>query len=205
MNSSRFKSLLRLLEPFIGILVVLGLFAMSPVRDTLFSGGSWNLILLQTVVVALGAMGMTMIIISGGIDLSAGSTVALTCVVGATLILQGMALPWVMICCVLVGGAVGFVNGMLIAGLRMVPFIVTLGMMGIDASDATPMLFAIVRCPTVGNPPQVWRSVPIGSSKITHKAARLEFADQDCQTSNSVPLGNPVDFKIQVVHVIEHA
>ncbi len=131
MNSSRLKSFLRLLEPFIGLLVVLGLFAMSPVRDTLFSGGSWNLILLQTVVVALGAMGMTMIIISGGIDLSAGSTVALTSVVGATLILQGMALPWVMICCVLVGGAVGFVNGMLIAGLRMVPFIVTLGMMGI--------------------------------------------------------------------------
>jgi len=130
-SNLRWKPILRLLEPFIGLLVVLLLFSLTEIRETLFSGGSWNLILLQTSVVALGAMGMTMIIVSGGIDLSAGSVVALACVVGAKCIQAGYPLPLVMLCCILVGGAVGLVNGALIAGLRMVPFIVTLGMMGI--------------------------------------------------------------------------
>ncbi len=133
-SKPRWKPILGLLEPFIGLLVVLLLFALSPIRDTLFfegRGGSWNLILLQTSVVALGAMGMTLIIVSGGIDLSAGSVVALSSVVGAKAILAGFSLPMVMLFCILTGGAVGLVNGALIAGLRMVPFIVTLGMMGI--------------------------------------------------------------------------
>ena len=43
----------------VALFVVLGLFAMSDVRDVLFTGSTWNLLLVQTVVVALGAMGMT--------------------------------------------------------------------------------------------------------------------------------------------------
>lgn len=127
----RWKSLRQVVEPFIGLIVVLGLFAMSDVRDVLFTGSTWNLLLVQTVVVALGAMGMTMVIISGGIDLSAGSVVALSSVVGAKAILMGAPFPLVILACIVVGGLAGLINGALIAGLRIVPFIVTLGMMGI--------------------------------------------------------------------------
>lgn len=131
------RSFRQLAEPFIGLFVVLALFAaMSDVRETLFTGSTWNMLLVQTVIVALGAMGMTMVIISGGIDLSAGSVVALSSVVGAKCILLGYSYPVAIICCIFVGGLVGMVNGTLIAGLRIVPFIVTLGMMGIARGAA---------------------------------------------------------------------
>ena len=55
MKQLPWKSVLRLLEPFIGLVAVLVIFALSPVRDVMFTGGSWNLILLQSVIVALGA------------------------------------------------------------------------------------------------------------------------------------------------------
>ncbi len=127
----QWKAVRQVIEPFIGLFVVLGFFAVSDVSHILFTGSTWNLLLVQTVVVALGAMGMTMVIISGGIDLSAGSVVALSSVVGAKCILLGVPFPLVILCCVLVGGLTGAINGALIAGLRIVPFIVTLGMMGI--------------------------------------------------------------------------
>ena len=77
---------------------MLGLFSLSPeVRPYLYTGGNFKIILTQTVIVAIGALGMTMIIVSGGIDLSVGSAVALTSVVGATLLAQRTvrpARPW---------------------------------------------------------------------------------------------------------------
>ena len=87
-------------------------------------------VLSQTVIVAIGALGMTMIIISGGIDLSVGSSVALTSVLGATLLVRGWSPMVVVLLTILAGGLVGLFNGAIISTLRMMPFIVTLGMMG---------------------------------------------------------------------------
>jgi ribose transport system permease protein len=94
------------------------------------SGANFKIILTQTVIVAICALGMTMIIVSGGIDLSIGSSVALTSVVGASLILKGYSPVLVVVFTILTGGLIGLTNGGAIAGLRMMPFIVTLGMMG---------------------------------------------------------------------------
>jgi ribose transport system permease protein len=101
------------------------------VRPFLFTGGNFKIILIQTVIVALGALGMTMIIVSGGIDLSAGSAIALTSVLGAVLIRHSANLPVVLLATICAGGMVGLINGALIAGFRMTPFIVTLGMLGV--------------------------------------------------------------------------
>lgn len=102
-----------------------------------FLGGSnAKIVLTQTVIVALGALGMTLIIISGGIDLSAGSVVALCSVVGARLLAGEWALIGVVLIAVAVGGLVGLINGTIISGLRMMPFIVTLGMMTIARGTA---------------------------------------------------------------------
>ena len=112
--------------------MVIGYFsAMPDVRPYFLTGANFKIIFIQTVIVAIGALGMTMIIISGGIDLSVGSVVALTSVVGATLLEQNFSPVMAAVLTILAGGMVGALNGTVIAGLRMMPFIVTLGMMGI--------------------------------------------------------------------------
>jgi len=81
----------------------------------------------QDTIVAIATLGMTCIIISGGIDLSVGSVVAFVTVVIA-LALQAHQSPWVaLLCGIGAGGAWGLVNGVLITRLKVVPFIVTLG------------------------------------------------------------------------------
>lgn len=84
---------------------------------------------LHTVVVAICAVGMTLIMVQGGIDLSIGSVVALSTVVIAKALQSGMA-PWAAVVAgVAVGAACGLLNGALVASLRITPFIVTLGTM----------------------------------------------------------------------------
>jgi ribose transport system permease protein len=130
-------SALNVIGPFFGLLLVLGLFSLSSeVRPYLFTGGNCKIILIQTVIVAIGALGMTMIIVSGGIDLSVGSVVALTSVLGATLLLHGCSPATTVALTILTGGVIGMINGAVIAGFRMMPFIVTLGMMGVARGAA---------------------------------------------------------------------
>lgn len=135
MDSQRQASLARTLNvfgPYLGLLFVLGVFCLNgEVRPYFLTGANFKIILTQTVIVAICALGMTMIIVGGGIDLSIGSSVALASVVGATLIAKGVAPVWVVAVTILSGGVIGAINGAVIAGFRMMPFIVTLGMMGV--------------------------------------------------------------------------
>jgi ribose transport system permease protein len=90
-----------------------------------------GIILTQTVIVATGALGMTLIIISAGIDLSVGSVVALCSVLAAMTLRAGHSSWLAVLVAIAVGALVGLINGSIIARFRMLPFIVTLGMMGI--------------------------------------------------------------------------
>lgn len=128
----RVARLISALGPLLGLVFVIGIFASMPeVRPYFLSGGNFKIILTQTVVVAIGALGMTLIIVGGGIDLSVGSVVALTCVFAAKLVLAGWDPVLVVAATVALGGVIGMVNGSIIASFRMMPFIVTLGMMGV--------------------------------------------------------------------------
>jgi ribose transport system permease protein len=100
------------------------------------SGPNFKIVLTQTVIVAVSALGMTLIIVSGGIDLSVGSVVAFTSVVGATLLTRNHSPALAGAAALLAGVVVGCINGAVIAGFRMMPFIVTLGMMGIARGSA---------------------------------------------------------------------
>src|SRR6185436_14044755 len=71
-------------------------------------------VLVQTVIVALGALGMTLVIVSGGIDLSAGSSVALTSVLAATLLANGIPPALAITLTLVAGSVIGLVNGSLI-------------------------------------------------------------------------------------------
>ncbi len=133
----RIKSALNILGPFIGLLLVIAIFSALPeVRDRFLRAANFRSVATQSVIVALGALGMTLVIIGGGIDLSAASNIALASVISAHAINQGESPLAGLVLGVLAGGLVGFVNGGLITRLKLVPFIVTMGMMGIARGAA---------------------------------------------------------------------
>jgi ribose transport system permease protein len=108
--------------------LVLVLFT-SLVGPQFVGGPNLELMARQAAIVCIAAFGMTMVIIAGGIDLSVGSVVALATVVAA-LLLRADAGPLVAASgAVVVGVLAGVINGALITGLSVVPFIVTLGTM----------------------------------------------------------------------------
>lgn len=136
------ENLKSLLIPVSGLLfvffILLGMiyFFVPDNIDNFLSIQNLKTVLKQTVIVGIGAMAMTMIIVSGGIDLSAGSVVALTAVFcahcvnwlnGEILILGIFPVP--VLFAILVGAIIGFLNGTISARLNIAPFIVTLGMM----------------------------------------------------------------------------
>src|SRR3954470_4252816 len=117
------KKILARAGPFIGLILVIVLFSIpSETREFFLTYNNFKIIFTQTVIVAIGALGMTMIIVSGGIDLSVGSTIALTSVVGALLIQHGWQPVPVLVTMIAAGGLIGLLNGAAIAGLRMTPF-----------------------------------------------------------------------------------
>ena len=78
------------------------------------------------------AVGMTFVIISGGIDLSVGSNIALSGLLMGILMKNfGVPVVLTILICILFSGAIGLVNGVLISFLNLPPFIATLGMMSI--------------------------------------------------------------------------
>ena len=87
----------------------------------------------ETAVLAITAVGMMMVIITRGIDLSIGSIMALGAMVGGTILKNNQAVPGVVIILVsiAVGIVCGFINGTLVAKLKILPIIATLGMMNI--------------------------------------------------------------------------
>ena len=112
--------------PLLGLVGVWTLFALAGPAG-FRTPGNLETMARQTAIVGTAASGMTLVIIAGGIDLSAGSVIALSTVVIAWL-LQAGALPiYAALGGIAAGALCGLVNGMLITRLRVVPFIVTLG------------------------------------------------------------------------------
>ena len=140
------------LGPFLGLALVILVFAiLSDFPERYLSFQNLRIVLAQTVIVALGSIGMTMIIVSGGIDLSVGSGIALASVVTALGLQQQMPPPLALLLATGVGGAIGLLNGLAITRLHVVPFIATLGMLGV-ARGAAKWLAG----EQTVNPPDTW-------------------------------------------------
>jgi ribose transport system permease protein/erythritol transport system permease protein len=134
---------------FVALVAVFAFFAVMVEGGKFYTPRNLENIARQSAVYATAALGMTMIIIAGGIDLSVGSIIALTVVMvawvlnlptgGADGAQAGQLLasyPTLLPIVALLAGvgvaiAAGLTNGALVVGLRLVPFIVTLGTMGI--------------------------------------------------------------------------
>ena len=125
--------------------LILLIFVFSFTSPAFLSVNNGLAVLLQTSVIGLLAIGMTMVIITGGIDLSVGSVLALAGVVAGLIIKAGMLVLPAMALGVVAGAACGFVNGLVITKMRITPFVATLGMMliargvALQLTGATPI------------------------------------------------------------------
>ncbi|HEV8292380.1 MAG TPA: ABC transporter permease [Tepidisphaeraceae bacterium] len=126
------RILLDKLGPLLGLLFVFGLFAiLSPLRtgrNTFVTLDNAEMILRLTAVVGIAAVGMTLIVISGGIDLSVGPVIALTTVVIALLLQRGHSATTAALGGVAAAAGCGLITSQIITRLKLPPFIATLGM-----------------------------------------------------------------------------
>jgi ribose transport system permease protein len=106
-----------------------GLAIASP--DHFLTKTNLSSVVRQTAVINLMALGMTLVIIAGGIDLSVGAILAMGGLLGAMAMEKGLPIWLGVLIGVLVGSICGVVNGLLTTKLRINPFIVTLGTLGI--------------------------------------------------------------------------
>lgn len=127
---------LRKLGPLAGLAVVFLLFSLWA-GPPFYSRYNQVTLLTQSVIVAAGALGMTWIILAGGIDLSVGSIIALVTVVIARLLEAGWPPGAAALAGVAVGGLCGALNGLLVTRLGLVPFIITLGTLLVYRGAAT--------------------------------------------------------------------
>ena len=113
-------------------LVIVALTFGALIGPQFFTGANLELMARQTAIVCVAALGMTMVIVAGGIDLSVGSIVALSTVVTALLLRHDASASGALLAAlgaIAAGAVCGALNGILVTQLRVVPFIVTLGTM----------------------------------------------------------------------------
>jgi len=123
------------LGPLIALFVVVAIFGVADHFQAdggrFLTTSNFLRICTNTSTVAVAALGMTFIIIAGGIDLSAGTALALCATVLAYFLKADYSPSIAITLCLLTGCLCGLINGLLISGLKMIPFIVTLGTMSI--------------------------------------------------------------------------
>lgn len=114
-------------------------------------------VLRQVSILGVLAVGMTYVILTGGIDLSVGGIMAFSCVlVPVVSPFVGNSIPLVILVCLICGGLLGVVTGTLVSFGRLQPFIATLGMsavaegLGFILSDGRPIILSDLRWSTFG-------------------------------------------------------
>ncbi|MQY44229.1 ABC transporter permease [Epibacterium sp. SM1969] len=115
------------LSAFLTLMILIIVFAFG--NQAFLSVNNGLTVLLQTSVIGLLGIGMTLVIITGGIDLSVGSVLALSGTVTGMLVKAGMPVVPAMLIGVLIGAVCGLFNGFVITKMKITPFVATLGMM----------------------------------------------------------------------------
>jgi ribose transport system permease protein len=117
------------LLPFLSLMVLF--VALAIASPHFLTETNLSSVVRQTAVINVMSLGMTLIIIAGGIDLSVGAMLAMCGVLGTMAMQSGMSAPVGILVGILAGLFWGSVNGFLTTRLRIAPFIVTLGTLGI--------------------------------------------------------------------------
>jgi ribose transport system permease protein len=129
MNSAKVKSLVREMGPLIGLIILFVVIAI--LNDSFIDPANLKNLLRQVSINALIAFVMTFVILTGGIDLSVGSILALSSALMASLIVKGMNPEFAIFVSALIGTGLGLVNGIIISFGKVAPFIGTLATMTI--------------------------------------------------------------------------
>ncbi len=111
------------------LIFLLLMLALTVLSDRFLTPANITNILRQTAINGIISAGMTLVILTGGIDLSVGSVLALSVVIGASLMKQGWPVEIGMLAALATGATLGCINGLLITLARIPPFITTLGML----------------------------------------------------------------------------
>jgi ribose transport system permease protein len=122
------RSLVERAGTFVGLVLVAIIFG-ALVGPQFFAPTNLELMARQMAIVSIAAVGMTIVIVSGGIDLSVGSMIALCTVAIAQLLRLDVSPLLAAVGGIAAAAVCGLINGVLITQLRVVPFIVTLGTM----------------------------------------------------------------------------
>src|ERR671915_156675 len=138
----------------LGVTIVVVFAAFSIARPDFLSVENVRNIGQQTAVIAIVAVAMTVVIVGRGLDISAGSTVALAGVVGALLLRDGGGTAVAVVAVVLAGAGVGVVNGTLVGALNVSPFMATLATLA--AARGAALLLAGDSGVAVGNGTVSW-------------------------------------------------
>ena len=123
------KDLLQKFGPLIALLLIVVIITL--INPSFMTTTNILNVLRQVSISALIAFGMTFVILTGGIDLSVGSTLALTGAVAATMLANGMDPILTILIALLLGAILGAINGVIIAKGKVAPFIATLATMTI--------------------------------------------------------------------------
>src|SRR3989475_4754570 len=124
MKLNRYKRELSAAVAYAVLLVAVGIIAPS-----FFSGANLRDLALNNAPVLLVAIGMTMVILVGQIDISVGSQFAVAGVAAGWLAKSGIPIPMLLPCRIVVGAALGAINGLFVGWLRLPSIIVTLAML----------------------------------------------------------------------------
>ena len=124
-------------QPFwvLAAILIIG-FVMSFVSDVFLSERNLFNITRNFAFFGIMALGMSAVICTAGIDLSVGSLMALSGIMLGLVMQAGYGIEFGFLACILTAAAVGLVNGILVAYVRLAPFVVTLGMLAIARSLA---------------------------------------------------------------------
>ena len=123
------SDLIKRFVPFLSLVALC--IVIAALEPRFLSAGNLASVARQTAVITIISMGMTVVMVSGGIDLSVGSVLALAGVAGAIAMVAGAPVSVGIAVSVAIGAGCGVLNGVAVAMLRIPPFIVTLGAMGI--------------------------------------------------------------------------
>ena len=169
MNSQSVVLLLLKMRTLIALFAVIIFFSLA--APNFVSPANMVIISKHVAINAFLAIGMTFVIITGGIDLSVGSVVGLAGMVSGFLILNGIDLgngytlyfnvPEIILITLLVGVMVGAVNGLLITKLNVAPFIATLGMLYVARGAALLSSDGATFANLVGNPEHGTTGFPV--------------------------------------------
>ncbi len=129
MNQSAIKKAVKKI-PSAAFALILLLIIYTIFTDHFWTAENFINLAQQATVLAILSLGMTLVILSEGIDLSAGALVSLCGVVIAVYLHQGVGIFGAVLISIGVGVATGIVNGFFIAKAKLPPFVVTLGTMG---------------------------------------------------------------------------